>query len=136
MHDSEIQKLKEELVKCSSLKSSLYQDLKEGLINESQFNRYREEYTNREMILKGAIEEQESILKAIYENGIATDLQLKEIKKKLNISGLDRLTPVTFVDKILVYEGNRIEVVTKFDSEIEKVGEIADRLPAENKEAV
>ena len=54
----------------------------------------------------------------------------------MNISGLDRLTLVTFVDKILVYEGNRIEVVTKFDSEIEKVGEIADRLPAENKEAV
>lgn len=135
-HDSEIQKLKEELVKCSSLKSSLYQDLKEGLINESQFNRYREEYTNREMMLKAAIEEQESLLKAIYENGIATELQLTEIKKNLNISGLDRLTLVTFVDKILVYEGNRIEVVTKFDSEIEKVGEIADRLPAENKEAV
>ena len=135
-HDQEIQKLKEELVKCSTLKSSLYQDLKEGLINESQFNRYREEYTNREMSLQAAIEEQEGLLKEIYENGIATDLQLSEIKKKLNISGLDRITLVTFVDKILVYEGDKIEVVTKFDNQIEKVEEISDRLPSASKEVV
>ena len=134
-HDKEIASLKEELVKCSTLKSSLYQDLKDGLINESQFNRYREEYTNREIALQTAISEQESILKGIYEDGIASDLQLSEIKEKLNITGLDRITLVTFVDKILVYEGNKIEIVTKFDSVIEKVEGIADRA-ATAKEAV
>ena len=134
-HDLEIEKLKEELVKCSTLKSSLYQDLKEGLINESQFNRYREEYTNREIALRTAISEQESILKGIYEDGIASDLQLSEIKDKLNITGLDRITLVTFVDKILVYEGNKIEIVTKFDSLIEKVEGIVE-MAASAKEAV
>ena len=42
---------------------------------------------------------------------------------------------MTFVDKILVYEGNKIEIVTKFDSVIEKVEGIADRA-ATAKEAV
>lgn len=125
-HDKEIQKLKEELLKCSTLKSSLYQDLKEGLINESQFNRYREEYTNREMGLQAAVDEQEKTLRDIYENGIASDLQLAEIKEKLNVTGLDRITLVTFIDRILVYEGGKIEIVAKFDNVIEKVEDIKE----------
>ena len=81
------------------------------------------------------IDEQVDMLKGIYEDGIASDLQLSEIKDKLNITGLDRITLVTFVDKILVYEGNKIEIVTKFDSLIEKVEGIVE-MAASAKEAV
>ena len=38
-HDREIEELRKELLKYDTLKSSLYQDLKDGLINETQFNK-------------------------------------------------------------------------------------------------
>lgn len=135
-HDRDIVKLKEELLRCSTLKSSLYQDLKEGIINESQFNRYREEYTNREMALQEAIEEQERVIRDIYDGKIASGVQLEEIRAGMNISGLSRTALVTFIDRILVYGGMKLEIVTKYDAVIDKVVRINDGINYGWKEAV
>jgi hypothetical protein len=135
-HDRDIVKLKEELLRCSTLKSSLYQDLKEGIINESQFNRYREEYTNRGMALQEAIEEQERVIRDIYDGKIASGVQLEEIQADMNISGLSRTALVTFIDRILVYEGMKLEIVTKYDAVIDKVVRINDGINYGWEEAV
>ena len=135
-HDRDIVKLKEELLRCSTLKSSLYQDLKEGIINENQFNRYREEYTNREMALQEAIEEQERVIRDIYDGKIASGVQLEEIQGEMNISGLSRTALVTFIDRILVFEGMKLEIVTKYDAVIDKVVRINDGINYGWKEAV
>lgn len=135
-HDRDIVKLKEELLRCSTLKSSLYQDLKEGIINENQFNRYREEYANREMALQEAIEEQEKVIRDIYDGKIASGVQLEEIQAGMNISGLNRTAIVTFIDRILVYEGMKLEIVTKYDAVIDKVIRINDGISYGWKEAV
>ena len=131
-YDAEIKSLKEELEKFSVLKSSLYQDLRDGLINESQFQRYRNDYSKLETELENAIREQEKIIEEIYERGLLSDVRLSNLKEKLNISGLDRAILVTFIDKILVLENGKIELHAKFDDRIDKVGEL---LPME-KEAV
>ena len=131
-YDEEIKGLKEELQKYSVLKSSLYQDLRDGLINESQFQRYRNDYSKLETELENAIREQEKIIEEIYERGLLSDVRLSNLKEKLNISGLDRAILVTFIDKILVLENGKIEIHAKFDDRIDKVGEL---LPME-KEAV
>ena len=131
-YDAEIKSLKEELEKFSVLKSSLYQDLRDGLINESQFQRYRNDYSKLETELENAIREQEKIIEEIYERGLLSDVRLSNLKEKLNISGLDRAILVTFIDKILVLENGKIEIHAKFDDRIDKVGEL---LPME-KEAV
>ena len=131
-YDEEIKGLKEELQKYSVLKSSLYQDLRDGLINESQFQRYRNDYSKLETELENAIREQEKIIEEIYERGLLSDVRLSNLKEKLNISGLDRAILVTFIDKILVLENGKIEIHAKFDDRIDKV---EDLLPME-KEAV
>ena len=82
-HDREIAVLQQELVKYDTLKSSLYQDLKEGLINEMQFNRYREEYTNRGMKVRDSIAEQERIIRDIYGRGISCGMDLEQLREKL-----------------------------------------------------
>ena len=131
-YDAEIKSLKEELEKFSVLKSSLYQDLRDGLINESQFQRYRNDYSKLETELENAIREQEKIIEEIYERGLLSDVRLSNLKEKLNISGLDRAVLVTFIDKILVLESGKIEIHAKFDDRIDKVEEL---LPME-KEAM
>ena len=120
-HDHEIAYLKSELTKCSTLKSALYQDLKEGIISQSQFNQYRENYTNREISLQGAMKEQENIIRGIYENGIAAGTKLDELREKLTIDSLDRMVLVTFIDRVLIFDDNRIEIVFKYRNEMEKM---------------
>ena len=120
-HDREIAVLQQELVKYDTLKSSLYQDLKEGLINEMQFNRYREEYTNRGMKVRDSIAEQERIIRDIYDRGISCGMDLEQLREKLNIGQIDRVLLVTLVDRILIHKNGDIEVVLKMKDEIGKV---------------
>ena len=120
-HDLEILHLKSELTKCGTLKSALYQDLKEGMISQSQFNQYRENYTNREMSLQSAIKEQENIIRGIYEHGIAAGTKLDELRENLTINSLDRMVLVTFIDRVLIFDDNRIEIVFKYRNEMEKM---------------
>lgn len=125
-HDREIAVLQQELVKYDTLKSSLYQDLKEGLINEMQFNRYREEYTNRGMKVRDSIAEQERIIRDIYDRGISCGMDLDQLREKLNIGQIDRVLLVTLVDRILIHKNGDIEVVLKMKDEIGKVKMLAE----------
>ena len=92
-----------------------------GIISQIQFNQYRENYTNREMSIQSAIKEQENIIGGIYENGIAAGIRLDELREKLTINSLDRIVLVTFIDRILIFDDNRIEIVFKYRNEMEKM---------------
>lgn len=120
-HDKEITALKAELTRFSALKSALYQDLQDEIISKEQFTRYREEYTGREQELEAAIRQQEEIIRNIYENGIAVAKDLEQFREGLVLGKLDRMALVSFVDRILIYDDFRVEIVFKYRQEMEKV---------------
>lgn len=120
-HDKEIATLKAELTRFSALKSALYQDLQDEIISKEQFTRYREEYTGREQELEQAIRQQEEIIRNIYENGIVVAKDLEQFREGLVLGKLDRMMLVSFVDRILIYDDFRVEIVFKYRQEMEKV---------------
>lgn len=120
-HDKEIAMLKEELTKCSVFKSSLYQDLQEEIISKEQFTRYRDEFSARKRALEQAIKEQEEIIRSIYENGIVVAKDLEQFRENLVIGKLDRMALVSFIDRILIYDDFKVEIVFKYRQEMEKV---------------
>lgn len=120
-HDKEIAALKAEFTRFSVLKSALYQDLQDEIISKEQFTRYREEYTEREQELELAIKEQEEIIRNIYENGIAVAKDLEQFREGLVLGKLDRLALVSFIDRILIFDDFRVEIVFKYRQEMEKV---------------
>ena len=126
-HDTEVTRLREELTRCNTLKSSLYQDLKDGLLNEAQFNRYREEYTNRAIRTQEAMKEQERIIRGIFEKGIASGLDLDEMRRKLNIEQLDRDLLVSLVDRILIYRNGDVRVVLNLRDEVGKLQSVLEQ---------
>lgn len=73
------------------------------------------------MSIQSAIKEQENIIRGIYENGIAAGTRLDELREKLTINSLDRMVLVTFIDRILIFDDNRIEIVFKYRNEMEKM---------------
>ena len=132
-HDKEIATLKAELTRFSALKSALYQDLQDEIISKEQFTRYREEYTSREQELELAIRQQEEIICNIYENGIAVAKDLEQFREGLVLGKLDRMALVSFVDRILIYDDFRVEIVFKYRQEMEKVagllGAVIEEIP-------
>ena len=131
-HDREIVGLKEEMKKYSALKSSLYQDYRDGMIDEGQFASYRDDYSKMEGRLQAAIARQEQIIGEIYEKGLVSDLKLSHLKEKLNIGGLDRAVVVTFIDRILIHEGGRLEIFARCDRQMEKAVECCSLTDAES----
>ena len=161
--DAEIVRLRQELTKCSALKSSLYQDLQEGLLTEEQFAQYRKIYGRKEQEILSAVSEQEKLIRKLYADGVAVGEKMAGFKERLlklsenqkAVGGLyeecisesgevqsgifsevDRLTLVTFIDRILIYEDDRIEIVFKYGKEIGTVADMAktvlDRTGIEN----
>lgn len=125
-HDKEIVALKQELTKCSAFKASLYQDLRDEIISKEQFTRYREEFSAKERELEQAIREQETIIRDIYENGIGVAKDLERFREGLVIGNLDRVALVSFIDRILIYDDFRVEIVFKYRQEMEKVAGLYD----------
>ncbi len=123
-NDLEIRALKEELAKYRRLKSALYQDLKEGLISEAQCERYREQYTEREIELQGAIQAQKELINRIYQNGIAADELLQRFRENTEVDELNHRLLVSMIDRIMIYEDNTIEIIYRYSDEMKKCEQI------------
>ena len=124
--DSNEQQLKEEFEKCSLLKSSLYQDLREGLLSEEQFERYRDQFTERERRLLASIELEQKMIEQIYNDGIAAGEIVQRFKEDPKVRELDRRLLVSLIDRILIYEDDRIDIVYRYADRMKKCEQIIE----------
>lgn len=110
---------KKSKAKFELLKSSLYQDLKEGIIAEEEFYDMREFYTNRIVESELILEKQSKEISRLYQKSLGNKNFLSDIKKYRNISTLERGLLVRLVDKIYVLEDKKIEIQFNYDETIE-----------------
>ena len=61
-----------------------------------------------------------------YENGIVVAKDLEQFREGLEIGNLDRVALVSFIDRILIYDDFRVEIVFKYRQEMEKVTGLFD----------
>jgi len=101
-YDTQISKLQEEYNRYYSLKASLGDDLKEGLISKEEFDDFRESYGRKCEELEQMIENQKKLVKQMFEGGVSATVQLEDWKKSLEIKELDRTLLALTVDKICV----------------------------------
>lgn len=110
---------KKSKAKFELLKSSLYQDLKEGIIAEEEFYDMREFYTNRIVESELILEKQSKEIARLYKKSLGNQNFLADIKKYQNIGALERGLLVRLVDKIYVSEDKKIEIQFNYDETIE-----------------
>lgn len=110
---------KKSKAKFELLKSSLYQDLKEGIIAEEEFYDMREFYTNRIVESELILEKQSKEIARLYKKSVGNQNFLTDIKKYQNIGTLERGLLVRLVDKIYVLEDKKIEIQFNYDETIE-----------------
>lgn len=106
--DQEIQKLHQEQEKYISLRTGLYEDLKQGIITEEDFRDFRQIYETQYQETENAIRQQEEAIRSLFKAGVAAGANLEKMKSTLEITELNRDILVTFVSRILVYEDKRV----------------------------
>ena len=120
-YDTQIAKLQEEYNKCHSIKVSLADDLKSGMITKEEFDEFRESYGKKCDELDQMIEHQKKLVKQMFEGGVSAKVQLEDWKKSLEIKELDRTLLALTVDKIYIYENKQIKIRIRYQDVIEKM---------------
>lgn len=106
--DKEIERLHSEQDKYLGLRAGLYEDLKKQIITEEDFKNFREIYEKRYQELQQAITSQEETIKRLFKSGVTAGINLERMKTVMQVTELDRMTLVSLVKRILVYEDKRV----------------------------
>ena len=124
--DKEIRKLHQEQEKYVSLRSGLYEDLKQGIITEEDFRDFRQIYETQYQAAEEAIRQQEEAIRKLFKAGVAAGANLEKMKSTLEITELSRDILVAFVSRILVYEDSRVFLELSAGDMLAKVLMLAD----------
>lgn len=120
-YDSQIAFIQAEYNRYYTMKSNLYTDLREGLIDKKEFEEFHDLYERKCTELENAVTAQKKIIKDMFQNGIAAKSQLEKIKDTLDIQELDRELLVTTIRRVYIHEDKRLEIEFRFKNEMDKL---------------
>ena len=126
--DKEIERLHSEQEKYRSLRAGLCEDLKKKIITEGDFKNFKEIYEKRYQELQQAIGNQKETVKKLFKSAVKAGTNLERMKTVMQITELDRMTLVSFVKRILVYEDKRVYLEMRCKELFSKVIEPADHV--------
>lgn len=119
--DSEIQSKYHELERYSRMQSALYRDRADEVINDEEFLEYKQFYEMQCEKLEKSIAYQKDQIRHAVHNRKASVKWLEEFKQYKNVSKLTRAMLVILIDKVLIYENNRVEIKFRFADEFAAV---------------
>ena len=128
--DKEIERLHGEQDKYLALRAGLYEDLKKQIISEEDFKNFARIYEQRYQELQQAIHNQEETIKKLFKSGVTAGINLERMKNVMQITELDRVTLISFVRRILVYEDKRVYLELRYKELFSKVVMLADYVEA------
>ncbi len=119
--DKEIERLHKEQDKYLELRAGLHEDLRTGLISETDFKNFRAIYEKKYEEAKAALQRQEEMLKRLFKNGVSSGMRLERFKEAMEITELDRDTLLCFIRRIEVFEDKRVYVEFRWQEEFNKM---------------
>lgn len=131
--DRELKKLREEQDKYLSLREGLYEDFKKGILTEEDFKSFRAIYEQRYQAVQQAIGRQEETIKALFKSGVEAGASLERMKTVMQVAELDRMTLITFVKRILVYEDKRVYVEMRHRELFSKAAMLSEYVEAKRR---
>lgn len=131
--DKQLVKINEEISRYKELKISLYESLMGGIIEESEYRELKASYSKKsDEAEKAALRLSGEIEKIINSKG-EKSFWIESFKIHRNIEALSRKVVVSLIDEIVIYEGNRIGIVFKYqynyESALNFVQSISEIMP-------
>ncbi|WP_181899206.1 recombinase family protein [Lachnotalea glycerini] len=112
--DERIQWNEEEIEKCKRLKISLYEDLRETIIDKEEYLYLKEEYQRRIDEAENAIKHLRVEINQIYNGSGDRKQWVSVFRNHLNVEKMNRKISTQLIDRIFIYDEGRIGIKYKF----------------------
>lgn len=129
-NDTEVLAKYEELQNCKKMSLSLHKDLAEETISFDEYERFQKMYEERYKEIQDSIKTINQEIKTIFKNGLLSTEWISKFKKYKSLTTINRAVLTLFVEKIIIYEDKRIDIVFKYQDEYQLLYKIADNTVA------
>ena len=123
---SQINEMENEAERYRSLKTQVYTDLQGGLITKEDYEEINRRFTEKLEAAKRKIKSLAETKQEAIRNELNLRPWIETFRKYQNIEKLDRCIVVSLIEKIIVYDKNRIAVVFHFQDEIQRAISLAE----------
>lgn len=116
---------KEDSEKYNRLRLECYEDYKQDLITQEEYLLFKKELEKRSEEAKRVIEELTRQKQLLLEGQLENRLWLESFLEKENVR-LKRSLLIRLIDKIYIYESRRVEVIFRYQNELENVASLVE----------
>lgn len=120
------------LQEIRGFKSRLYEDFVNGILNNDEYKRYKDDYDSEATIMDTAIASLKQELEDVKNNTSERLRWMEHFKRFSTMTELDRLAVIQLVHSIKVKAKKELQITFRYQSEFDK----ANRLMGNQKEAV
>lgn len=128
-NDQEILMKYEEASQCKKMEASLHKDFLEGIISKEEYLQFAKIYSERAEAAEEAAHKLRKEVETVFQKGLLTNEWVKRFAHERNIKELDRKLVLQLIDKIIVHEGKKMEIIFRYKDEFKAVHRIAGMLP-------
>lgn len=114
-YESHIEKKETELKKAEKLKVGIYEDLKDGLLDKTEYRKLKQEFDSRIEDASEVIQSLRQEISALQENHSEHYAWMEYFKEFGELQDLTRWAAAITINRILVFEDDRIKIVFNFE---------------------
>ena len=126
----------EERKKAERLKIGIYEDLKDGLLNKEEYQKLKAEFDSRIAEADAAVKELKRQIAGLEGSRSANAPWMNYFQQFGRLEQLTRWAAAIIINKILVYEDNRIKITFNFEADLNRIQEILSAAEEHKKEAI
>lgn len=126
-YDAQLTRLEDEIKRYQDLKLNLYSDMADGMISKEEYLEFRGGYDRRiQERQKAMIQIKEERLLTV-ENGERHSEWIDLFRQYENITELQRAVVVNLIERIVIYDAKHIEVVFRYQDQLDEAVQYIDR---------
>ena len=126
----------EERKKAERLKIGIYEDLKDGLLDKEEYQKLKAEFDSRIAEADAAVKELKRQIAGLEGSRSANAPWMNYFQQFGCLEQLTRWAAAIIINKILVYEDNRIKITFNFEADLNRIQEILSAAEEHKKEAI
>ena len=127
---------KEERKKAERLKIGIYEDLKDGLLDKEEYQKLKTEFDSRIAEADAAVKELNRQIAELEGSHCTNAAWMNYFQQFGRLEQLTRWAAAIIINKILVYEDNRIKITFNFEADLNRIQEILSAAEEHKKEAI
>lgn len=118
-----IERKEQELIKAHRLKTGIYEDYKDGILDESEYMKLKQEFSQRVDDIEAAIKLYRQQISDVKNNLSERYAWMEYFRKYGTITELNRRVASIFINRVLILQGDRIQIKYTFGDKVEEAYE-------------